>query len=971
MRPFSICFRWVLLLGCALGTCSRAVAQGRTPVMEFASLLTSVDVGAQGLLVLEEDNDALTAVFLPQGAPVEAVLTKAGSNTALHVQDFYVNHVTPVFARLSARGKYKPFHFTEPGEYRLVFRSGNHVMTELPFTVFTRQSGDTFDPQTAWYLSGPWDDWAHGFSQLQDGAEGQLHLRMWARRESFDGPRVTDKYRAELVRDGDVLAVSNQEYVGTQKWRSLNFAMTFPESKGGRKFAVKNLAQDGKYHFVVRKDDQLHGVYELTMQGGKPVMHSRQAATYRPRTQYIVPRYPSLTQHRGGAGDMVWMKKLAPSAGLAIAAGQAAPVADMDEARRRAWRWLPTSVDPNRSLNIVVTDVETRSDTHIAAGEDIVVFGTGFPTGVKYLRAGESQATEIPDGEVYSSTLFHVAGKKIVLVRKNQVVIYDTETNTTHEIPASEITLYNPIGGLHRGNLLNADGYLVAAINRATAVADGNIVKVIDVSGPEPQIIPIKNADYTDRQVSSVDVDAKAGMVAVSSREKKLVTMAKVAPLAQQNVIDLTDYRGVDRRQIYLEDDVLVYADEDLKVRMLRPGEPPRAVTDQPVGSSSNGFTVRQGRLVIATQEHFGTRYHMAMSDLPDRPLTVPGTATPIPDTSGGLGMAGMAAITLDKTVFIAGTPSGGIGVGEHLQMLDEDRGAWIPLKNSSGQVISAIDVTCSIGFMAFKSADRDRKTTIGYATHGQRIQVPGQSANGGMSSGDSNAGNGTPADSGPTMPLELADDNPYNTGDERQLASLGTYLETEKSVGEAYVAAWGDEGKRKTVELIVKNMTENGDTALIAEFLAQSKLADDAMKRKLLPDAAQQEQAGKVDVQAVQAALQGAWKSVRFNAIGKDLPDAAIENLTLTFANGKYVMNMGSEIQTGTYQLHADTHPMTMDIHIGDGKNQGEQRLGSFKLLKGGYLLVVFGTNEQQRPTRFVPDGTGGSILAAYSKVK
>ena len=39
----------------------------RTPVMEYAALLNSVDISPMGVLELGGDNDILTTVFLPKG----------------------------------------------------------------------------------------------------------------------------------------------------------------------------------------------------------------------------------------------------------------------------------------------------------------------------------------------------------------------------------------------------------------------------------------------------------------------------------------------------------------------------------------------------------------------------------------------------------------------------------------------------------------------------------------------------------------------------------------------------------------------------------------------------------------------------------------------------------------------------------------------------------------------------------------
>ncbi len=87
--------------------------------------------------------------------------------------------------------------------------------------------------------------------------------------------------------------------------------------------------------------------------------------------------------------------------------------------------------------------------------------------------------------------------------------------------------------------------------------------------------------------------------------------------------------------------------------------------------------------------------------------------------------MAGSAAIAIDKTVFLAGPPFNSIGVGQHLQLLDSESGTWQPLRNAEGKVISASDVQTSVGFLTFKALNDAGRTVVGYATYGQRIQLP------------------------------------------------------------------------------------------------------------------------------------------------------------------------------------------------------------------------------------------------------
>ena len=933
-----------------------AQAQQPEPVMDYATLLTSVDVRPDGRLRLENDNEPLTTVFLPDSANVVAVVTKAGSQTPLHTQDFYRTRGNKVFSFLQTRGKYKEFKFTEPGDYVVSFKSGNKVLTRLPFTLVRKSNNDEFDPITFWHTQGPWQDMAYIHYLRGGGDEANVEFRMWGQRAEFDSTGTNaDQYDVILKKDGDVVAEARTGHVGTPYWLRLTFQMRNPDSKGGRMYTIKELtSRDGTYQFVVSKNNQLYAVYPLEVRGGKPVLHPRQASNFQPRQQYIVPRYSNMHAGINDIGDTFWMTKMTAAEANSAASGKAAEVAGPTEEQRKRWNWLPLSVDPNRGFKFHVTDIETRTDTGFDVGEDLVVFGVGHPTGVKYMKAGDAAAQEIPEGETWSSKVFAVCGTKIVLSKKNQVAVFDTKTGDLVKIPTTKISLYNP-----SSRLMHANGFLVATVNKATDVTDRNIIKIIDVSQDEPVIIPIKNSNYTHDQVSSVDLDAKEGIVAISSRAKKQISAAKIAPLANQHNFDVSEYRGVADFQITLEDEVVTYADEDWKVRQLQLGETPRAITQEPIARSGNGFWVRKSRLVATTKtDKVGSRYPMMITDSDSAPRLVPGTGTDIMGTSAKLGLAGSAAIAIDKTVFLAGTPGDSIGTGERLQMLTDE--GWTPIIGQDGKPVWGSQVVTSMGFMALKVRNTDGKTVIGYATYGERISKPSTSSRPVTSSKPNMA----------TGKLKFANDNPYNTNDEKSGGKLQAYLDSDKEIAEAYVPAFGkEEAYKKIVESALKAMKTNGDEALIDAYMRVSPYVNDKDRPATASGDSNSQSNVAMDPVAVNQYLTGQWKALRFSTQGNDLPDEAIENLKLAFSNQKYVMNMGSEVQTGSYSIDTSTSPMSMTINIGSGQYKGQTRKGSFKLLESKRLLMVFATDEQGHPTRFVPDSSGKTIMAVYTK--
>ena len=361
--------------------------------------------------------------------------------------------------------------------------------------------------------------------------------------------------------------------------------------------------------------------------------------------------------------------------------------------------------------------------------------------------------------------------------------------------------------------------------------------------------------------------------------------------------------------------------------------------------------------VAVTKQDKVGSRYPMMISDSDDAPQLVPGTGTAIAGTSAKLGLAGSAAIAIDKTVFIAGTRGDSIGTGERLQILTDD--GWQPITGRDGKPIWGSEVVTSIGFMALKVRNAAGKTVVGYATYGEQISAASSAANKRISA--------KPKDT--TAKLIFGNDNPYNTNDEKSGGRLQVYIDSGKEIAKALVPALGKEkAYQRIVEMNVKTMKANGDEALIDDYLRVSPYVKDA-DRPAVESSSNSQASAVMDPNAVNQFLTGQWNAIRFSAKGEDLPDAVVETLQLTFGNNRYVMNMGTEIQTGSYSINTSTSPMSMTINIGSGDKKGQKRNGSFKLLEGNRLLMVFATNEKGHPKRFVPDRSGDSIMAVYQK--
>ena len=197
--------------------------------------------------------------------------------------------------------------------------------------------------------------------------------------------------------------------------------------------------------------------------------------------------------------------------------------------------------------------------------------------------------------------------------------------------------------------------------------------------------------------------------------------------------------------------------------------------------------------------------------------------------------------------------------------------------------------------------------------------------------------------------------------------AYLNGLLENEQTVLTALTRALGEQkGKQQVIDSMLMSLKASEREYLVDEWKRRSSLFAEADRPQPAPPVA-----SDADPRAVEAALTGQWRALRFVAAGQDLPDEPRSDIRLTFADGKYVLMMGANIETGSYEIDASRQPFGITITVGSGESRGKVRRGSFKLLENDQLLTVFSTNDTDRAVRFTSTEENRSLLAGYQKVE
>jgi hypothetical protein len=223
-------------------------------------------------------------------------------------------------------------------------------------------------------------------------------------------------------------------------------------------------------------------------------------------------------------------------------------------------------------LTIVKTDIPVRHDAKLLCGNDLIAFGTetaGATVGVSYIipSTAPTEGTAVPNSELYSNKAFAVGDHTIFLAGINtaslayQVSVFDVSTaTTTQTFSTDEIRLGTiPVGAYDAGHI-QADGNYCAVICDQGTVTDGYIIKVIDVSGAAPTLIPFTNNPASSHfQVDQVAVEGTTGtVVAVADDTFYVYDIANPATAPTQIAVP----NGISDTQIAISGNYIIALDD-------------------------------------------------------------------------------------------------------------------------------------------------------------------------------------------------------------------------------------------------------------------------------------------------------------------------------------------------------------------------------------------------------------------------
>ncbi len=387
--------------------------------------------------------------------------------------------------------------------------------------------------------------------------------------------------------------------------------------------------------------------------------------------------------------------------------------------------------DNTLGLSFVLTKIRTHVQGHMAVGDDLIAFAavtdSGSPDGVAYIipSEGDTAQRDIPGGADFAENSFAVSKNgKIWLVNNFVVTIFDTVSETSAVIDNNDIRPVNiPVDPEAAGHTQASGNYFVTR-NDAGEVADGAIIKVIDVSDATPDIISFtKNPGGVTSgfQVPMVGIDAESmRVVAVANDIFYVYDMTD--PDADPVAFDVSTLGGIDNEvQFKFDGTFILYHDDNTKENAMLlditdAGNKPVELDNSP---ASGHTELVDGRFAFFTEESLGSSLQSAIGTTAAAPAsTLAADDNPIDGSTtnnGYFGWGQTLAIEMNAAVWwMAGNDS--VGSGDYL--MRSTGGAFSTIADPEGadeNGLPASDVNVSENTLSFKYGV-DTETYVGYS---------------------------------------------------------------------------------------------------------------------------------------------------------------------------------------------------------------------------------------------------------------
>jgi len=115
---------------------------------------------------------------------------------------------------------------------------------------------------------------------------------------------------------------------------------------------------------------------------------------------------------------------------------------------------------------------------------------------------------------------------------------------------------------------------------------------------------------------------------------------------------------------------------------------------------------------------------------------------------------------------------------------------------------------------------------------------------------------------------------------------------------------------------------------------------------------------------------VEGTWIPVDAQLGGQPYPPTVLKTMKLTIADGKYVVDVGGQLDKGTVALQTASTPKGMDVTGTEGPNAGKTFPAIYEV-HGDTLRICYDLSGRQRPSEFRSAPGSLQFLVNYARAK
>ncbi len=116
--------------------------------------------------------------------------------------------------------------------------------------------------------------------------------------------------------------------------------------------------------------------------------------------------------------------------------------------------------------------------------------------------------------------------------------------------------------------------------------------------------------------------------------------------------------------------------------------------------------------------------------------------------------------------------------------------------------------------------------------------------------------------------------------------------------------------------------------------------------------------------------AIDGTWHAVEAELGGKQIDEDFLSVITLSITKDECELHIGGNADKGTLKFIPYVVPMAFDFTSNEGPNKGKTYKSIYKNT-GGYLIICFNTESEERPKTFVSTAENHFHLVRYKRAE